>query len=168
MNPLTDFAYPVVGALGMTGEDIRQRLCGSARSFTLATAEIKARIGHPDEIHILPRWCRRTGRDVLVLSNSTDQGAARVLGTVGFLNGEESIFDGWVVVIDRSKDVVQIHGQAASIAVEQNLFEQWCVVPVEDDGSQHSQSIHDTGHSEHCGGSNPADNQRTLFDGLPM
>ena len=131
----------------MTGEDIRKRLCGSARSFTLATAEIKARVGHPDDIRILPRWCRRTGRDVLVLSYSTENGEVQVLGTVGFLNGEETIFDGWVVVIDRSKDEVRIHGQTTSIVVEQNLFEEWTVVPVEDDDPGHS---HPMGDGEHA------------------
>lgn len=150
----------------MTGNAIRHSICGGTRSFTLATAEIKARIGHPDGIRILPRWCRRTGRDVLVLTYKSDDGEVQVLGTVGFLNGEETIFDGWVVVIDRSRDSVQIYGEPASIAVQQSLFEEWVIVPAEapDGDSASGQEQHPDAHTEGPHGVYTAENERTLFD----
>ena len=143
----------------MTGNEIRQIICAGARSFTLATAEIKERIGHPDSIRILPRWCRRTGRDVLVLTYGTDDGEVQVLGTVGFLNGEETIFDGWVVVTDRTKDWVQIYGEPASIEVQGDLFDKWVILPTEAaEDSVSSQKEHP--------GTSGTDRQWTLFDGV--
>ncbi len=152
----------------MTGNDMRQRICGGARSFTLATTEIKSRVGHPNGINILPRWCRRTGRDVLVLTYETEDGEVQVLGTVGFLNGEETIFDGSVVVIDRSKDLVQIYGEPASIAVQQSLFEEWVIVPadVEDDDSASGQEQNPITHTKIPRGAYATDDERTLFDGM--
>ena len=148
----------MAGTVTMTGNEIRQAICGKARSFTLSTADIKERIGHPDSIKILPRWCKRTGRDVLVLTYETDEGEAQVLGTVGFLNGEETIFDGWIVLSDRSDDTTQIHGERSSIEVQQTLFEDWAIVPVEDDEEGQAQQVGSQG-----GGA--ADDEPTLFDG---
>ena len=152
----------------MTGNEIRQRICGGARSFTLATAEIKARVGHPNGIRILPRWCRRTGRDVLVLTYETEDGQVQVLGTVGFLNSEETIFDGWVVVIDRTKDSVQIYGEPASIAVQQSLFEEWVIVPAEaaDDDSASGQEQNPDAYTKVPRGTHVTEDERTLFDDM--
>ena len=45
-------------------------------------------------------------------------------------------FGGWIVIINRSDDSTQIHGERSSIEVQQSLFEDWAIVPVDDDEDQ--------------------------------
>ncbi len=117
----------------MTGAGLRQKLCDNRRFFTLATGEIKQRLGHPDAIAILPRWCKRTGRDVLVFTYKTDEGEASVFGAVGFLNGEETLFEGWVILVDNTaaERRVQVHGTPGALDVQQTLFEDWAIISEE-------------------------------------
>lgn len=152
----------------MTGHEIQKTICGTGRSFTLATAEIKARIGHPERIRILPRWCKKTGRDVLVLTYKSDDGEVQVLGTVGFLNGEETILDGWVVIIDRSKEAVEIYGRDSSISVQQNLFQDWAIVQADDPSDTHGRPAEDMGEVQGTPRHDPgvAKGEPSLFDAL--
>jgi len=85
----------------MTGREIRSELCGRSKKFSMTVEDVKARVGEPDAIHLLPRWCRHTGRDVIMLTYNTEQGQADVFGAVGFLNGEQAMLDGWVAISDR-------------------------------------------------------------------
>ena len=85
----------------MTGEQLKQKLCGGIRSFSLAVDVVKDRIGEPGTIAILPRWCRKTGRDVILMSCATEDGEADVLGQAGFINDQQAILDGRVVLMPR-------------------------------------------------------------------
>ena len=101
-----------------------------------------------------------------MLTYDTDDGEVQVLGTVGFLNGEETIFDGWIVVVDRSKDCVQIYGEQTSMDVQQSLFEEWVIVPadVADDDSASGQKQDPEAHMKVPRGAHGTEDERTLFD----
>ena len=151
----------------MTGSELRRRLCGDRQSFTLTTAEVKERLGPPAEVHILPRWCRRTGRDIVVLSYQTDDGEAQVLGSVGFLNGEETLFEGWVVLINTlaSGKSVDIHGTPGAFQVQPGLFRDWEIFPNEDATDVENAAAENKKPQAHATRTRPlAEDRRTLFD----
>ena len=56
-----------------------------------------------------------------------------MFGTVGFLNGEEIIFDGWVVVAKSlgNDTNIEIYGKPGLFDVQQTLFEDWAIIPLE-------------------------------------
>jgi hypothetical protein len=81
----------------MTSAELRARLGGRGGRFTLSMADLKDRLGLPDEIRLMRKWCRDTGRDVARLIYKTDDGELEVFCPMGFLNGEEAALDGWVM-----------------------------------------------------------------------
>lgn len=83
----------------MTTRQLRQSLCGDADRFTLPLRVIKDRLGDPLEIRILSRWCKTTGRDVVLMTFATDEGNVELFCPIGFLNGEETVLDGWIGAI---------------------------------------------------------------------
>lgn len=80
----------------VTYQRLRQLLCGNADRFTLPTQLVKDRLGSPVEIRILHKWCERSGRDVVLMTFSTDEGLVEVFCPIGFINGEETVIDGWI------------------------------------------------------------------------
>ena len=112
----------------MKALEIRRALCGPNRAFTLPTSEVKDRLGHPDSIKILRNWCRDTGRDVIVFTYRTDDGEADVIGTIGFLNGEETMLDGYVIPRGSAAPLAENRGFVGPRGVldrEPTLFDAW-------------------------------------------
>ena len=108
----------------MTGDDLRRTLCGPRnRSFALSIDEIKQRLGEPRAIHLLPRWCRKTNRDVVVMSYPTEEGEADVFGAAGFLNGEQALLDGYVVVTRQQETDTAVEQRVAFATGQLTLFE---------------------------------------------
>ncbi len=80
----------------MTTKELRRLLCGDAERFTLPTRTLKDRLGGPVDIRILSKWCKTTGRDVVLMVYPTDDGKVELFCPIGFLNGEETVLDGWI------------------------------------------------------------------------
>lgn len=57
---------------------------------------IKDRLGEPLNIRILSKWCKATGRDVVLMTFATDEGDVEIFCPIGFLNGEETALEGWI------------------------------------------------------------------------
>lgn len=89
----------------MNGSQLKQRLCGGAGLISLPIAEVKSRLGEPQEIRLARQWCKQTGRDLVVLTYVLDEGQAQVLGFMGFLDGEQALLNGWVVVEEKPRKV---------------------------------------------------------------
>lgn len=85
--------------LAVTTRELRQSLCGDAGRFTLPLRLVKDRLGDPLDIRILSKWCKVTGRDVVLMTFPTDEGNVEVFCPIGFLNEEETVLDGWIGAI---------------------------------------------------------------------
>jgi hypothetical protein len=82
--------------------EIRRELCGGGTRFSMAMSDLKDRLGVPESIRILPRWCRDTGRDVVVLSYRAADGRVEVFCPITLIQGEEHAIDGWLTVQEQS------------------------------------------------------------------
>lgn len=88
----------------MDGARFKDCLRGGTATVCISIDEVRSRVGEPRSIHLSPRWCKRTGRDLVVLTFDLDDGEARVLGFMGFIDGEQALMDGWIDFDERSKD----------------------------------------------------------------
>jgi len=57
---------------------------------------IKDRLGEPLDIRILSKWCKATGRDVVLMTFATNEGNVEIFCPIGFINGEETVLEGWI------------------------------------------------------------------------
>ena len=115
----------------MTVRELRERLgAGDSSRFTLATHELKNRLGEPIDIRILSGWCKTTGRDVVLMVYPTDDGKVEVFCPIGFLNGEETVLDGWIGSVHRD-EVSQDASSPAPPGIENlmTLFDQVRATP---------------------------------------
>lgn len=105
----------------MTGAQFKRILCGKGRSFALPIDAIKERLGTPRQIHLLSKWCPKTGRDVIVMNYPTDDGQVDVFGVAGFLNGEQAMLDGYVVFSEHAEHD-QVEKRIAFATGQMSLF----------------------------------------------
>ncbi|MCX5658383.1 MAG: hypothetical protein NTW19_01510 [Planctomycetota bacterium] len=116
----------------MNGMQLKRLLCSGDGPILLPIAEVKSRLGEPQDIRLSRKWCRQTGRDLVILTYALDNGEAQVLGFMGFLGGEQALLDGWVVVEEKFPETAIAPSPASAGLQVPGLFDA-PIAPIEAD-----------------------------------
>ena len=81
----------------MTVLELRTKILGDLKRFTLPLVDLKGRLPEPVEIRFMAKWCQESGRDVVVMTYRLDDGEVDLFCPIGWMNHEEMVLEGWMV-----------------------------------------------------------------------
>lgn len=80
----------------MTGQHIKELLCGSRKYFNMQVVDLREKIGEPIEVRILSEIKSNDGHQVVLMLIPTDGGAVEVFCPIALIDGRETVIDGWI------------------------------------------------------------------------